>query len=43
MNFLEHRIPLPAVGLGIGLLMRYLASLFGVDYVAYKDRVRRWI
>ena len=27
MKFLEHKIPPPAVGLGIGFLMWYLASL----------------
>jgi protein-S-isoprenylcysteine O-methyltransferase Ste14 len=27
MKFLEHKIPPPAVGLGIGILMWYLASL----------------
>ena len=71
MKFLEHKIPPPAVGLGIGVLMwflaslatplgvslfvlyinrfqiapeeRAMASLFGADYAAYKEKVRRWI
>ena len=86
MKFLEHKIPPPAVGLGIGVLMWYLASLvppldvsygvrlgiapallgvplfvlymnrfqiapeervmaslFGADYAAYKEKVRGWI
>ena len=41
MKFLEHRIPPPAVGLGIGALMLFLAALLGVPlFVLYINRFR---
>jgi len=39
MKFLEHRIPPPAVGLGIGVLMWYLAKLAPAVEVAFGIRV----
>ncbi len=48
VKFLEHKVPPPLFVLYINRFQiapeeRVMASLFGADYAAYKERVRRWI